>query len=252
VYAVGRRNLSGKGLVLAAALAYGDRALVSHRSAAWVWGLLEDSRRITDVVAVAKRRSRPGICFHGVRHLHCDDRATVDGIPVTSVARTLLDVAPLVPPRRLTYALEQAEKQRLFDMTAIEAVIRRCHGHRGTKPLRQALKAIEPEAQFAQAGLERAFIAFCKDYALEPPAMNAVVEGFTVDALWASQRLIVELDSWTHHKSRNAFEEDRRRDLILTTAGYRILRVTQRRLDTEPAQLAALISASQPSRAATA
>lgn len=252
VYTVGRRGLSANGHVMAAALAYGDGALVSHRTAAWLWGLLDDSRRVTDVIAVAKRRSRPGICFHGVRHLHVDDRAESDGIPVTSVARTLLDIAPVIPLRRLVYALEQAEKQRLFDMAEIEAVMARCEGHRGTKPLQQALKTIEPEAQHAHKGLERAFIAFCKDYELQMPAMNAVVEGFTVDALWTKQKLIVELDSWEHHKDRRAFEEDRRRDLILTAAGYRILRITQRRLHSQPAQLAALISGSRPSLAATA
>jgi hypothetical protein len=158
---------------------------------------------------------------------------------VTSVARTLLDIAPVVPTRRLVYALEQLEKRREFDLTEIEAVMRHSHGHRGLKALTAAIKEIEPEAQFAHEGLERSFIAFCKRYELRKPAMNAVVEGLTVDALWAKEKLIVELDSWEHHKDRRAFEEDRRRDAVLALAGFQVLRITDRQLTRE---LAATIS----------
>jgi very-short-patch-repair endonuclease len=252
VYAVGHPVVAPKGRLLAAVLACGPATFISHRTAAQLWGLLDDSRAVIDVVAAANRRSRKGIAFHRVRQLHPDDCAEIDHIPVTSVARTLLDIAPVIPVRRLTYALEQAEKEALFDMVAIEAVMGRCHGHNGLGRLRQAITEIEPEAQYTHKGLERLFVAFCRRYELEQPAMNAVVEGFTVDALWPTQKLIVELDSWEHHKGRRAFEEDRRRDLVLTAAGYRILRVTKRRLEHDAEQLATLLSASRPSPAATA
>jgi very-short-patch-repair endonuclease len=242
VYAVGHRALSSKGRLMAAALAGGPDALISHRSAAALHGLLDDSRAVIDVVSPTHRRSRKGLRFHQSRHL---DRAEVNGIPVTSVARTLLDIAPVVPKRRLVYALERAEKQREFDLMAIEAVMVRCHGHKGLKRLRQALREIDPEAQYAHEGLERRFIAFCKHYGLRKPAMNAVVEGLTVDALWARQKLIVELDSWEHHKERRAFEEDRRRDAVLALAGFQVLRVTDRQLTKELAEtIQALLSRS--------
>ena len=236
---------------MAAVLACGDGALVSHRSAAWLWDVLDDTRPVIDVVAVAKRRSRPGIRFHSTASLHHTDIAERHGIPVTSLARTLLDIAEVVPRRRLVYAMERAEKSRVFDLNEIRALVDRSNGRRGLKPLTAALKDTEPEALYAHDGLERLFIAFCKRYELGIPAMNVSVEGFTVDALWADRRLIVELDSWEHHQSRRSFEEDRRRDAVLGAAGYRIVRVTDRVLHTDPDGLAALLSAS-PSRAATA
>lgn len=236
VYAVGHKGLSMNGWRMAAALAGGAGAMISHRSAAALHGLMDDSRAVIDVVTATRRRNRRGIRFH--ESLLCEvDRAEIDGIPVTSVARTLLDIAQVVPRRRLVYALEQAEKQWVLDMSEIEASMRRGHGHRGLKPLRQAIRNMDPEAQYAHQGLERLFIAFCEDYELQKPAMNAVVEGFTVDALWAEQKLIVELDSWSHHKQRRAFEEDRRRDAALALAGFQMLRVTHRWLVNEPADL---------------
>jgi very-short-patch-repair endonuclease len=242
VYAVGHSLLGSKGRLMAAALAGGPDALISHRSAAALHGLLDDSRAVIDVVSPTHRRSRKGIKFHQSRQL---DRAEVDRIPVTSVARTLLDIAPVVPKRRLVYALEQLEKQWTFDLTAIESVMSRCRGHKGLKRLRQALQEIDPEAQYAHEGLERRFIAFCKRYGVQRPAMNAVVEGLTVDALWAQPKLIVQLDSWEHHKDRRAFEEDRRRDTVLALAGFQVLRVTDRQLTEElAATLDALLSRS--------
>jgi hypothetical protein len=228
--------------VLAGAFAYGPGTLVSHQSAAWLRDLMSDSRAVTDVVGAAKRSSRPGIRYHYARQLHPDDCAEIDGIPVTSLARTLLDIAEVVPRRRLVYAIERAENQGTLDMREIQAVMARWRGRRGLKPFRLALREIEPEALYAHDGLERLFIGFCRRYEVEMPAMNAVVEGFTVDALWADRKLIVELDSWEHHKDRRAFEEDRRRDAILGFAGYRIVRVTKRLLTTDSGRLEALLS----------
>jgi hypothetical protein len=251
VYAVGHSLLTLNGRLMAAALACGPGAFISHRSAAMLWGVLDDSRAIIDVVAAASRRSRRGIAFHRVRRLDPEDCGRIDGIPVTSLARTLLDIAEVVPRRRLVYALERAEKQQLLDLREIEACIARNPGRRGIRPLRRALREIEPEALYAHEGLEREFVAFCRSRGIDMPAMNAVVEGFTVDAVWRDRKLIVELDSWEHHKNRRQFEEDRFRDAVLELAGYRVVRVTTRLLRKEPARLAALISAS-PSRAATA
>jgi very-short-patch-repair endonuclease len=251
VYAVGHSLVTLRGRLMAAVLACGPNALISHRTAAMLWGLLDDSRAAIDIVAAANRRSRMGIAFHRVRRLDPDDCGEVAGIPVTSLARTLLDIAEVVPLRRLVYALERAEKRQVFDLREIEACMARNPGRRGLEPLRRALREIEPEALYAHEGLEREFINFCRSRGIEMPAMNAVVEGFTVDAMWQDRKLVVELDSWEHHKDRRAFEEDRLRDAVLELAGYRVVRVTKRLLRKEPARLAALLSA-PPSPAATA
>jgi very-short-patch-repair endonuclease len=255
VYAVGHLRLPAKAHAIAAAFTYGPGTLVSHRSAAWLWDLLDDSRALIDVVGEAKRRSRPGIRYHCLRLLHPDDRAEIDGIPVTSVAHTLFDLAEVVPQRQLVYAIEQAEQLRVFDLTAVLGCIDRNRRRAGAKRLRQAVAATDLEAQHAHKGLERLFLAFCRDYDVQKPAMNAVVEGFTVDALWAKQRLVVELDSWKHHKKRRAFEEDRRRDAALALAGYQVLRVTYNWLVDEPAGLKRTLDqllSERPSLAATA
>jgi predicted transcriptional regulator of viral defense system len=140
VYAVGHPLLTLKGRLMAAVLACGPGASVSHRTAAMVRRLLDDSRTVIDVAAASNRRSRPGIQFHRVRHLHPSDVTEIDGIPVTSVARTLLDIASLVPQRRLVHALECAEKAREFDMfrsrrccegAKATAAPSHCNGHSG-------------------------------------------------------------------------------------------------------------------------
>jgi very-short-patch-repair endonuclease len=254
VYALGHAAIALNGRLMAAVLACGPGAVVSHRTAAGLWGVLQDARSVIDVLAAANRRSRKGIAFHRVRRLHPDDRTEVDGIPVTSLARTLLDVAQVVPRRKLVYALEQAERLRILDLREINACMARSHGHRGIKRLRRAIEEIEPEAQHAHEGMERLFIAFCRRQELQMPVMNVVVEGLTVDALWAQQKLIVELDSWSHHRSKRAFEEDRRRDAPLKRAGYEVLRVTYSWLTEEPDDLAETIRRLSESRllAATA
>jgi hypothetical protein len=220
---------------MAAALAGGTGALVSHRSAAALHGLMDDSRPVVDVLAAAKRRNRARIVLHRSGAILADDRGEVHGIPVTSVARTLLDIAEVVPRRKLVYALERAEKRRVFDLAAIEALIARSHGRRGLKALTAAIKEIEPEAQYTHEGMERLFIAFCRRYEIPLPAMNVVVDGYTVDAYWHEHNLVVELDSWEHHRTARAFEEDRRRDAALTPE---VIRVTHRWLTKEPDNLA--------------
>jgi len=252
VYAVGHRALPPRGWTMAAALAGGSEALVCCRSAAALRGFLDDARSVVDILVATKRRNRPGIVFHESRQINPDDRAVVDGIPVTSVARTLLDIAEVVPRRKLVYAMEKAEKARAFDLTELRALMARNHGRRGLKALTAALTEIEPEAQYTHEGMERLFIAFCRRYDIEIPAMNVVVEGYTVDAFWAAAGLIVELDSWEHHRTPRAFEEDRRRDATLTAP---VIRVTHRWLTKEPDDLARTLKrklSASPSLAATA
>src|SRR5437762_237554 len=252
VYAVGHKALPANGWFMAAAFAGGTGALICERSAADLHGLLSDSRPVIDVLAPARRRSREQIVFHHSRLIHSDDRTEVDGVPVTSVARTLLDLAEVVPRRKLVYALEQAERLRVFDLRELEAVMARSPGRHGLKALTEAIKEIEPEAQHTRSHMERFFIAFCKRYDIPLPAMNVVVDGYTVDAYWRDHNLIVELDSWEHHRTARAFENDRRRDAALDAE---VVRVTYRWLTREPADLAATLErklSASPSLAATA
>ena len=163
---------------------------------------------------------------------------------MTSVARTLLDLAELVPVRALRHAFEEAERLRLADVRAIEAVVARGWGRRGVG----ALAALLDEARTrplpdTRSELERRFLDVIGSAGLPPPATNVLVEGFLVDAVWPRQRLVVELDGRRYHETRAAFERDRIRDAGLQVAGFRVLRVTWKRLHGDPQIVAATIRA---------
>jgi very-short-patch-repair endonuclease len=180
---------------------------------------------------------RPGIALHRVCAFDADDRAVRNGIPVTSVARTLLDLAEVLPPRRLKYAFEQAERLELLDLWALHALRDRSPGRHGLKAIADLISEAD-EPPDVRSKLERRFVDFCRERNLPLPAFNVSLEGATVDALWKAQRVIVELDSYSFHRSRTAFESDRARDADMQLAGYRVLRVTFRRLEREPAAVA--------------
>jgi hypothetical protein len=218
---------------MAAVLASGTEALLSHRSAAALWGFLETARPQIDVTTPRRdRRARPGIDLHRVRTLHPDNRAVRDSIPVTSVARTLLDIAEVVRFRRLMAAFEQAERLGLLDVGALRSLCERSRGRSALKPIgRLLLLAHEPPD--TRSELERRFVDLCRESDLPTPVLNADVAGLTVDALWPDERLVVELDGFAYHGTRAAFEGDRVRDERLHRAGYRVLRVTYRRLEND-------------------
>jgi uncharacterized protein DUF559 len=170
--------------------------------------------------------------------LHLDDRAVREAMPVTSVARTLLDLAEVLRPHQLERVVEEAERLRLFDLRAVEEVCHRSHGRRGLGALRTVLAGVSPAAPLIRSELERRFLALCQEAGLPSPAMNVFVAGYEVDALWFEPRLVVELDGFAYHGDRAAFERDRIRDAALQLAGYRVLRLTPRRLEKEPAAVA--------------
>jgi predicted transcriptional regulator of viral defense system len=241
VYAVGHPRLMATGLWMAAVLACGPDALLSHRSAAALWGLQSSAASRIDVTAPGRRgRGRPGIMLHRVGRLQDEDRSSRDGIPVTTVARTLLDLAESVSPRQLGRALEEAERLRLLDLQALHSVRDRSPGRQGLRAL-SILLADGREPLEVRSELERRFVELCREANLPLPALNAPVAGHEVDALWLRQRLIVELDGYAFHGTRAAFERDRARDLELQLAGYRVLRVTSRRLDRERPAVAAAV-----------
>lgn len=241
VYAVGGRKVSRRGWITAAVLACGPEAVASHHAAAAVHMLRPSSRTVIDVTVPGRsRHPRKGIKVHAVRHLHPEDRAVVGNIPVTSVARTFLDQAEVLQPHQLANMLTEAESRRLFDLRAIERLIARSPGRHGLKPL-MALIASYIEPPVTRSDLERAFLRLCVEFGIPLPVMNLIVAGHRVDAVWLDERLVVELDSRTHHLTTTAFEEDRRRDADLQLAGFRVLRITWRRLQDEPREVAELV-----------
>jgi very-short-patch-repair endonuclease len=251
VFAVGHPRIVEAGRRWAAVLAYGEGALLSHRSAAALWGLASQRSRVIDVTATVGRQGvdrRAGIFIHRGR-LHPEDRAVRAGFPVTTVARTLFDLAEFVSLKRLESAWEEADRLNLLQLKAVEQVCERGYGRRALKPIRRLL-AEARAVQTTRSPLEDQFAAFCREHRLPMPAFNATVLGFEVDALWPKQRLAAELDSWEFHRHRAAFERDRARDAALQAAGYRTIRITHRRLQNEPStllnQLRALLRSNAP------
>ena len=213
--------------------------MLGYRDAAALWGLRPSSRTKIDVIALRSARSRPGIDVHRVRHLHPNDCTIHEGIPVTTVARTLVDLAEVVRPREVERCFDEAERLRLLDLRAVEAVCARGHGRRGLKVLRPLLEDRRPSLVDAWSPFEAIFLPFCRRHGIPLPAVNVALGEFIVDALWSEQRLVAELDSWEFHgKTRAAFEGDRRRDATLLLAGHRVIRLTWRRLHREPKRVA--------------
>jgi very-short-patch-repair endonuclease len=244
VYAVGHHALGPDGHRMAAVLAYGLDALLSHRDGAALWQLRQTARSRIDV-SVPRRgvRDRPGIEIHAVGPWHPDDRATRRGIPVTSVARTLLDLAEVVRPSELERAFEAADRLRLLDMRALDELRARSHGRHGLVLIDALLGETRPPPADTRSELESSFLALIREAGLPQPATNVLIEGFLVDAVWPEQRLIVELDGEAFHGTRAAFERDRVRDAALQVAGYRVLRITWRRLNNQPAAVIADVRA---------
>jgi very-short-patch-repair endonuclease len=242
VYAVGHARVSRHGRWLGAVLAYGDSALLSHRTAAALWGLSRPRASPIEVSAPIGRqgcRRRQGIWIHRGR-LDGEDRESQAGIPVTSVARTLFDLAEVVDFRRLEYAWEEADRLKRLRLGEVERVCERGYGRRALKPIRRLL-AEARAVRRTRSPLEDRFQRFHRYYRLPPHHTNVEVLGKEVDVLWPAAKLIVELDSWEFHSHRAAFQRDRARDTRLLVAGYRTVRVTHDRLDTEAATLAAEI-----------
>jgi Protein of unknown function (DUF559) len=229
VYAVGHRVLRRGGCWMAAVLACGEGAVLSHRSAAAHWELLGSAAALIDVTAPATRHGLPGIRLHRSRFLDARDSTTLHGIAITTVPRTLLDLAATVPPHRLERALAQAQRLRLYDQRAITDLLARSNGHRGTAALATATCREDPK--WTRSELESWFLTLVRDAGLPEPLVNASLAApdhppLEVDFHWPTHRLVVELDGWETHRTRAAFEQDRTRDAALTAAGWRVVRFT--------------------------
>jgi very-short-patch-repair endonuclease len=240
VYAFGHRRLTTKGRWMAAVLACGPDAVLSHRAAVALWELRPAAPAgapIDVTVPGRTKRGQKGIRVHNVRALHDDDRTLLDGIPVTGVHRTLLDFAEQARLQQLRLALEAADRRELFDLRQLQQIQARSPGRRGLKPLNAIVGVLRGSAPWTRSELERAFLALIREAALPEPQANVVVEGFDVDFWWPEQRLVVEVDSYGFHTDRRRFVSDRLRDTKLQLANCRVLRVTQPRIEPDPREL---------------
>lgn len=225
---------------MAAVLAGGAGAVLSHRSAAALWGIATFSGAI-EITSPRDTRSRGAIRRH-CAHLPSDEVTVLDGIPVTSVNRTLFDYAGASSVDRLEAAIREAEYRRLWDHLSLPALLARHPGARGNANLRLCLERLGRTAGFTRSDLEELFLPFLDRFGLSRPHLNARFqvrgEWIEVDCLWRKERLAVELDSRAAHETRAAFETDRDRDRRLQSEGWRVVRITWRQLHEEPERIA--------------
>jgi len=238
VYMWGHPSPTPFARALAAVFACGEGALLSHRFAAARWELRSEPDGPIDVTVIGRRVRHEGIRTHEIRSLDRADIRSLDGIPITSPARTLLDSAPQLTTGELAAALEQAQVKRLVTQGSLLATLDRAPGRAGIP----ALRALLAEPAFTRSKAERRVAALLRAAKLPIPAFNHAIEGFEVDAVWRIERVVLEFDSYAFHATRAAFERDRRRDAALTRAGYLVLRTTWHELTQEPYVLIARIA----------
>jgi very-short-patch-repair endonuclease len=231
VYAVGHPQLSDEGRWTAAVLACGEGAVLSHLSAAELWRIRR--RRLSEAVGgesgavhvtvprTPGKRKRRGIALHRSCTLADSDRTRRDGIPVTTPARTLADLRPLLSPAQFAAAVREAEFLRLPLGTQVGSGGAR---RRGGRP------ASDGGPERARSELEAHMLGICRRHRLPEPEVNAGVDRFEVDFVWREARLIVEVNGWESHRTRSAFEEDRARDARLAVLGYEVIRFTWRKV----------------------
>ncbi|MFL5825023.1 MAG: hypothetical protein ACJ76V_00720 [Thermoleophilaceae bacterium] len=229
---------------MAAVLACGDGAVLSHRSAADLWNLRPSSSAAVDVtVQSSGRRRRERIRVHQVTRLDQQDVTARNRIPVTTIARTLLDLSAVLNKRQLTYVIEQAERQQRFDKAAIKETSERNPRHPGLTALRAAVTTFEPEMTHTRSDLERELLDLCRRFGLPTPSMNVVVAGHTVDAFWPEHGLVVEVNSDRYHGTRRARANDAKRAADLQLAGHEVYPVAESALLNEPRTVAETIAA---------
>jgi very-short-patch-repair endonuclease len=232
VYLVGHAAAVPGARELAAALACGPDAMVSHRSAAWLWRLLSEHMGDPEVT-VPRDCRRTGIRVHLVAALARRDVRKLGGIPITSPARTIVDLAAVVSVRDLERALAEAEARRLTRRSELVSLLARLPRRPGVAALRGLLEA-DAEPTLTRSEAEERLLALIRAAELPAPDVNVRIGGYEVDFLWRDQKLVVEVDGFRFHSSRTAFERDRRRDAQLEAQGYRVIRVTWHQIVSEP------------------
>lgn len=224
-------------------------AVASHWTAAWLLGLAQYRPSTLDLTAPSRRGHRRSDFFVHYAPLAAEDMTEADGIPVTSLERTHLDIAARWPrslPSLLERAegLEDEEGRRRFDLRRFESMLARTRRHPGRGPLQQALRLYRPEPAVLRSKLEKRFRRMLRAANLPAPRHNFVVGPYELDCYWPQQRFCVEIDTYGTHGSRRSFEEDRRRERVLRRSyGIEVERVTDVQLDEEPEQVIEAVAA---------
>ncbi len=209
VYAVGHTALTSHSRDMAAVLACGPAALLSHRAAAHSWLLLRSSSARIEVTADRGCKPKPGITVHRSRLIHPDNRGMVNGIPTTSVARTIVDLADVLGDHRFADSVNESEVLRLFDRNEVDKTLERLPGRRGRHRVKRILAAYSPDPSFTRSGAERRFLRLCADHGLPKPSTNIFIGGHELDAYWEDARLGIELDGEAFHHTTRAYPAQR-------------------------------------------
>ena len=208
-------------------------AVISHRSAGTMSGQIPHAPASVELIVPRwSGRRRAGLCVHRMP-LAADEITRIEGIPVTTPARTLLDLAAVLPRRDLERALAVTQRRELATDDQIRVLLERHAGRAGTRRLGDLLES-DPPAPFTRSEPEERLLDLIRKAKLPVPKANVVVEGFEVDFLWRRQRLVVEVDGFAYHSSPRAFERDHDRDGVLVGAGMRVLRLSWRQIVHEP------------------
>jgi predicted transcriptional regulator of viral defense system len=247
VYAVGHAQRTSETRWMAAVMACGSGAVLSHLDAAALWEIYDGEGALVHVTRTAKTGQRlAGVRVHRARRLEPGDVTVKHGIPVTTVARTLVDLTDVLGRDRILRAIREAEFLRLLDLDALNAAVQRAHGRRRLAALREALAHHTP-GQIVRDELEHRFLELVCGAGLPAPETNIKVRArgnrYEIDCLWREQRVAVELDGRAAHARAMAFEEDRARDSALSAIGLRPLRFTWRRVTQEAAEVIAELDA---------
>jgi very-short-patch-repair endonuclease len=243
VYAAGHVALRREGWWLAALLACGEGAALSHRTAAAVWNFHTSPAFPIDVTTSTNHgRKHPRITTHRTP-LHPLDALIIDGLRVTTPSRTLVDLAAILKGRALREVVERAQDLRRFEPQDIRATLARAPRRNGTRTLADLIALIQPDKDNARSHLERLFFALVRRAKLPRPAANHEIAGRARDFVWLEQRLVVETDGYRYDSTRQARRRDNRRDRQLTALGWRPGRFTHEEIAFEASEVAGELGA---------
>lgn len=251
-FTLGRRRLNREGRWMAAVLASGPQAVLSHASAMELW----DMRRSRGPIEVLRRSGgvwhrHPEIRVHQTRSLPPEHVTDEGGIPVTTVERALLDMAGRLSARQQERALVAADRSGRVNWPVLQRLVGRGRGKKGIGRLRRVAMEVDPRAVDARSPLEVDFLALCRESEIPPPQINVFAGPYLVDFLWPAQKVVVETDGYAYHRDRPAFESDHERTVALTAAGYEVHRATYRMLAWNPDPFMNLIRCSLKKRTAS-
>ena len=249
VFAVGHAATVELGDETVALLAVRDGAALSHQSAAALWDMLQTPDTMIHLVVVESAAARlPGVVVHRTRILAPEDVVIHKSLPVTSPARTLLDVAADRSSRSLELAFDRALVARILRTKDVNELLGRSKGHPGHGALQRLARRERQSATLTRSEAEERFLALIRAADLPPPRVNSRLHGYEVDFYWPEHGLVVETDGFRYHSTRRAFEHDHRKDTVLLAAGLIVLRFTFTQLESEPFAVVAAVARALASR----